>query len=610
MESVWRIELLGGLRVSRGETAMTRFRMRKAAELLAFLAYHPRNAHPREVLIELLWPECDLPSGRHNLSMALSYLRQELHPEGADGDSPILADRQSVGLNRAAARTDVAEFEAAVVAASRASGAERALHLAAAVEAYGGDLLPGFYDDWVGPEQQRLDELFLQVLKQLIQEREAAGDLEAAICYALRGVCANPLREEAHREAIRLYLASGRRDDAVRQFRELERILRRDLDCEPAPETRALLAGGGGGGPAPRPAPPAAAATREATPAPAAPAPLEPVGGAVPLTSRYYVERPTDAEFRSAVARRDSIVLVKGSRQVGKTSLLARGLQQARGAGARVLRTHFQALNASQMDGPDSFLLALAEMIAVEADAEAAPAEVWKPRLGPNLNFSYYLRRHVLNPSRGHVVWGLDEVDRLFTCPFAGEVFGLFRSWHDERALEPDGPWSGFTLAIAYSTEAHLFITDVNQSPFNVGTRLTLNDFTGDQVAELNRRHGSPLRDEGELAAFHTLLGGHPYLVRRALHELAGRGMRFAAFRERAESDDWIFGEHLRRIVVLLRRDPELAQALLAVLSGRECPNHESFYRLRTAGVLSGESPASARPRCELYAGFLRPRLV
>src|SRR5207249_268697 len=53
---------------------------------------------------------------------------------------------------------------------------------------------------------------------------------------------------------------------------------------------------------------------------------LEPVGGAVPLGSRFYVVRPADQEFREAIARRDSVVLVKGARQVGKTSLLARGL--------------------------------------------------------------------------------------------------------------------------------------------------------------------------------------------------------------------------------------------------------------------------------------------
>src|SRR5262245_46874020 len=93
-----------------------------------------------------------------------------------------------------------------------------------------------------------------------------------------------------------------------------------------------------------------------------------------------------------------------------------------------------------------------------------------------------------------HLVWGLDEVDRLFNYDYASEIFGLLRSWHNLRALEPAGPWRRLTLALAYATESHLFITDLNQSPFNVGLQLTLEDFTIAHVVELNRRYAEPLR--------------------------------------------------------------------------------------------------------------------
>ena len=83
---------------------------------------------------------------------------------------------------------------------------------------------------------------------------------------------------------------------------------------------------------------------------------LEPVGGAVPLDSQFYVVRATDEEFQTAIARQDSIVLVKGARQMGKTSLLARGLQQARQAGTQVVLTDFQKLNAGR-PGVDASLL-------------------------------------------------------------------------------------------------------------------------------------------------------------------------------------------------------------------------------------------------------------
>jgi class 3 adenylate cyclase len=337
---------------------------------------------------------------------------------------------------------------------------------------------------------------------------------------------------------------------------------------------------------------------------------LEPVGGAMPLDSAFYVVRPEDEQFHTAIARRDSIVLLKGARQMGKTTLLARGVQQARQSGARVVLTDFQKLNAPDLVSAESLFLTLAEWIADCLDLDVMPEEVWHARRGPSVNFERYLRREVLAKIPEPIFWGMDEVDRIFTCDFGSEVFGLFRSWHNERALDPAGPWSRLTLAIAYATEAHLFITDMNQSPFNVGTRLTLEDFTFEQVEDLNARHGSPLRDGAEVARFYRLLSGHPYLVRRGLLEMATHGFGVAAFEAQADREDGIFGDHLRRILVLLSRDPELLDIVRGVLRGRPCPTPESFYRLRAPGVVSGDSARDVRPRCQLYATYLERHLL
>jgi hypothetical protein len=314
---------------------------------------------------------------------------------------------------------------------------------------------------------------------------------------------------------------------------------------------------------------------------------LEPVGGAVPLDSRYYVVRPVDVEYRDAVAR---------------------GLQQAREAGARIVLTDFQDLSAADLESADALFLTLGETIADQLDLDVVPQEVWKPGVGANRNFGRFIRQHVLERLTARVVWGLDEVDRLFSCDFGGEVFGLFRSWHNKRSLDPEGPWRHLTLAIAYATEAHLFITDVNQSPFNVGTRLALDDFTIDQVEELNRRHNSPLRTSAEVARLHSLVGGHPFLVRRSLNELA-QGVTLADFEAQAGLDEGPLGDHLRRILVLLARDAALSDVVRGVLRGEPCPTAESFYRLRSAGIVSGDSAASARMRCRLYEVYLRRHL-
>jgi hypothetical protein len=336
---------------------------------------------------------------------------------------------------------------------------------------------------------------------------------------------------------------------------------------------------------------------------------LEPVGGAVPLDSEFYVVRPQDGEFRTALTRHDSIILVKGARQMGKTSLLARGLQQGRERGSKVVLTDFQKLNVADLESPTHLYVALGESIADQLDLAVFPQDVWDERRGANVNFERYLRREVLAKLNASLLWGLDEVDRLFTCSFGSEVFGLFRSWHNERALDPTGPWAGLTLAIAYATEAHLFITDLNQSPFNVGTRLALEDFTPEQVADLNRRYRSPLRNQNEINRLVHLVGGHPFLVRRALHEMATQAVKIDALESQADRDEGIFGDHLRRMLVLLARDPNLTEVVRGILEGQPCPTPESFYRLRSAGLMAGNSPADIRPRCQLYASYLKRHL-
>ena len=164
-------------------------------------------------------------------------------------------------------------------------------------------------------------------------------------------------------------------------------------------------------------------------------------------------------------------------------------------------------------------------------------------------------------------------------------------------------------MAIGYATEAHLFITDLNQSPFNVGTTVTLEEFTIDQVSDLNARYGHPLVDDRALKRFVGLVGGHPFLVNRGLFEMAETGLSLAEFTAQAAREEGFFGDHLRRMLVLLAQDPQLCAIARDVLRKQPCPTPASFYRLRAAGVVAGESAATARPRNKLYAKYLKKNL-
>ena len=236
----------------------------------------------------------------------------------------------------------------------------------------------------------------------------------------------------------------------------------------------------------------------------------------------------------------------------------------------------------------------MAESLCEQLDLDTLPESHWSASRSGAANLERYLRRVVFAISERPLVWGLDEADRLFPLSFGSEVFGLLRSWHNRRTLDPEGPWSRLSVAIAYATEAHLFITDPNQSPFNVGVRLLLTDFTQSEVEQLAQHYQS-----NATAALYALLSGHPYLTRRGLEVMAAGGTLETVH---------VFDEHLERLLFSLSQEPLLRDAILLVLEGKT-PSMEAFFRLRAAGVLAGESASEARLRCLLYENYLRKHL-
>src|SRR5579871_492506 len=169
---MWTIQLLGGLSAHSPQRQITRFRTQKAASLLAFLAFRAAPgipSQPREMLIDLCWPDAEPEVGRHNLSNALSFLRHLLEPPGVPPGTVILADRATVRLNPAAVTVDAVQFEHELhqAQARGLSEAECLGLLQQALERYQGSLLPGYYEEWIAPEALRLESLFVGGVVQL-----------------------------------------------------------------------------------------------------------------------------------------------------------------------------------------------------------------------------------------------------------------------------------------------------------------------------------------------------------------------------------------------------------------------------------------------------------
>ncbi len=186
MKLPWSIQLLGGLRAHSADNVVVgHFRTQKTGALFAYLATHFRHPQSRETLIERFWPDDDFDAARQSLRVALAFLRRALEPEGTEPNSVLLADRVFVRLSEDAFSTDVCAFEAAIRRAQTptSSAPAAALEIGArvsaweeAIAAYGGPFLPGYYDDWILAERDRLHEIWCDAHVRLAACCDQSGD--------------------------------------------------------------------------------------------------------------------------------------------------------------------------------------------------------------------------------------------------------------------------------------------------------------------------------------------------------------------------------------------------------------------------------------------------
>jgi len=337
----------------------------------------------------------------------------------------------------------------------------------------------------------------------------------------------------------------------------------------------------------------------------AQPLSLEMPEGTMDTQSRFYVVRSSDAVAQTAIARQGVTITIKGPRQMGKSSLLNRTIAAATVAGKRVVFLDFQLVDKASLTNADLFFRQFCSWLTDELELDDRVEEYWKSPLGNSQRCTRYVSRYLLKQVGGPLVLAMDEVESIFDTDFRSDLFSMLRSWHNNRATVP--AWKQLDLALVTSTEPYQLIDNLNQSPFNVGEVIELTDFSDSQVTELNSRHSSPFNSEDKQRLI-ALLGGHPYLVRRALYLVASQRTSVAELFARATDDRGPFGDHLRYHLFRMNDKQELVNALRKVISNNTCPDETIFFRLRGAGLVRREGRAVV-PRCQLYADYFGEHL-
>ncbi|MFB2972451.1 AAA-like domain-containing protein [Aerosakkonema sp. BLCC-F183] len=334
--------------------------------------------------------------------------------------------------------------------------------------------------------------------------------------------------------------------------------------------------------------------------------------GQVRLDSAFYVERiPYEAQCYKAILQPGALIRIKAPRQMGKTSLMARILSQAKEHGYRTVPLSFQHADTNVFNNLNELLRWFCVKISRKLRLHRQIDDYWTDTYGSKDNCTVYFEDCILPEINSPLLLGLDEVDRVFQYPhIADDFFGLLRAWYEEAGYSDSDSalWEKLRLVVVHSTEVYIPL-NVNQSPFNVGLPIELSEFNQQQVKDLAMRHGLNWQ-ANHIERLMSIVGGHPYLVRLALYHIAQQQLTLDELIESAPTEAGIYGDHLRRHLWNLQEHPDLASAFSKVVTSSISVDLESVlaFKLHSLGLVQLHGN-EVKPRFELYRQYFGERL-
>jgi DNA-binding SARP family transcriptional activator/tetratricopeptide (TPR) repeat protein len=321
-----RVSLLGEQSITDEGTGV-RARSSRAIALIGFLATRAGSPQARQRIAGLFWPESADAQALTNLRRELHQLRQIL------GDEPslVVTSRDLCWCDSGTCRVDVRTFDlergTALEAAAAGDDDGVLAHGARALAQYGGDLLPGLYEDWVLEARSELERQCVDLCDLVCAARARHGDLTGAVDAARRRIAMQPLEEVGYRTLMQLLADLGDRAGAVSTYHHCASVLERELAITPDRATRQaferLMARPG-------------SAPEGIRPPPAGPPPGRSGIASARLVGRSRELGVLQDLWRGAMAGQPGLVVVRGGAGVGKTRLVTETARQARAQGAVV----------------------------------------------------------------------------------------------------------------------------------------------------------------------------------------------------------------------------------------------------------------------------------
>lgn len=330
-------------------------------------------------------------------------------------------------------------------------------------------------------------------------------------------------------------------------------------------------------------------------------------GGQVPLESSFYIERPPiEKRCYDAIWQPGALIRIHAPRQMGKTSLMAKILQQARWQEYHTVTLSFQLASSHVLSDLDKFLQWFCASIGKSLGLPNQVADYWDTMLGGKSSSTDYFENYLLAEIDSPIVIGLDNVEVIFQYPeIASNFFCLLRTWNEKAKYgnSLSQVWEKLRLVVVYSTEVYMPLM-IHYSPFNVGLSFGLPEFSRNQVQDLVQRYGFNW-DSDQIKQLMSLVGGHPYLLQTALYHIWQQDFLLEELLARYTINVRIYSEYLSEQLSNLRQYPELYAAFTQVTNSPTPVEleWEQALQLQTMGLvhLRGDR---VLPSCDLYRQY------
>lgn len=332
--------------------------------------------------------------------------------------------------------------------------------------------------------------------------------------------------------------------------------------------------------------------------------------GAIAIDSPFYIPRPPiEAQVSDELSKPGALVRVKAPKEMGKTSLLLRMLDDAQRQGYHTVYLNLEQLDQAICADLNRFLRGLCASMTRQLQLEPRLDDYWDEDIGSKVSCTLYVRQHLLEHLKAPLVLALDNLNQIFEHPHvAKDVLPLLRSWYEEAKRVP--VWQNLRLIIAHSTEVYVPL-QLHQSPFNVGLATQLIGFNCTQVQQLAQCYGLDWSHEKPAQQLMAVVGGHPALIHTALYHLNQTGCTLSQLLMEAHTPTGIYHHHLQRHWSLLKQQPDLLGALQTLLCTDEVTYLESSltHQLNSMGLIH-QLGNKITVSCELYRHYFQTKLA